>query len=425
LIVSLLLIHGFALLWLLGIGGDGPPEPPVDRLQRQIAAVWLIDHTAPAGREALLAELTVSDPRLGLEKAGILPVGLDWSAQDKPPPLRSGLAVGIETAVLAASPSGATDQADTINIAFRLGDGAVYTGASERGRPPPLGGPAMITIVFLAVTFIVLGLWATRSLTAPLRQFSSAVEAFGRDGVEPVALAEQGPDEVRRAASAFNRMQQRINRLVEDRMRMLAAVGHDLRTPITRLRLRADYVQDDALRSDLLGNLDHMDALLKGALAYLSDGRSGEETALVDLPSLLSTISDQWADQGVPVPFDGPTRLRISGRPSELMRLFGNLANNAVTHGGGGRIVLAVDDGRVQVDIIDSGPGIATDLKADMMAPFTRGDTARTMHAESGFGLGLAICEAIVKGHGGRLMLVDTPGGGLTARVTLPLAESA
>jgi len=422
LVVSLLLIHGFALLWLFGVGADVPRGPPDHRLHREMAAIWLLDRTAPDARDALLAGLRDSDPDLAIRPADPAPEGLDWSSRDKPRELTSGIARQFGTAVVPPRPE---DDSDTRTIAFRLSDGTVYLAVSNERQPPPFGGPAVTTLVFLGVTLTVLGLWAAFAVAKPLRRFSDAVEEFGRDGVEPVALTEEGPDEVRRAARAFNRMQERINKLVQDRIRMLAAVGHDLRTPVTRLKLRSDYVQDDKLRGELLGDLDHMDRLLKGALTYLSDGRSGEQTVVVDLPSLLSTISDQWSDRDVAVPFEGPTGIRVSGRPTELMRLFGNLVDNAVGHGGGGRIVLFVDADRVQIDVIDTGPGIASDQKDTMLAAFTRGDTARSVRAETGFGLGLAICEAIAKGHGGSLSLLDTPGGGLTARVVLPRAGGA
>ncbi len=419
LVASLLLFHALAFLWLAGVDRDGPPGPPDALLQRQVAAAWLLDRTAPAARPTVLEDLAASDPDLALAPAVAADAGIDWSPERLPMPVRSGLAKGIAIGVLPPATGGGTPG----GLAFRLADGSVLVGRAEPGgRPFFFFGPATVTLVFLAVSLAVLGVWAARSLTAPLRRFSGAVDRFGRDGVEPVALEEQGPDELRRAAAAFNRMQERINRLVEDRTRMLAAVGHDLRTPITRLRLRSEYVEDGELRESLLGDLDHMDALLKGAIAYLSEGRSGETATLVDLPSLLATIGDRWTDAGTPVAVSGPRTVRVSGRPTELLRLFGNLVDNAMTHGGGAEIVLAADGAAARVDVVDHGPGIAGDRKAEMLAPFTRGDAARGASAETGFGLGLAICTAIAKGHGGTLTLLDTPGGGLTARVELPLA---
>ncbi|MDJ0929929.1 HAMP domain-containing sensor histidine kinase [Breoghania sp.] len=188
------------------------------------------------------------------------------------------------------------------------------------------------------------------------------------------------------------------------------------------MRLRADYVEDDALRQAFVDNLDHINVLLQSTLTYLREGRSGEATVSVDLASLLSTVSDQFADLGQDLPLEGVSgRVPVEGRPSELLRVFSNLADKAFKHSGDGMIRLVVEDGMARVDVVDYWPGIADENKTAMLEPFVSGDVARNKDWAMGFGLGLAICRSIVWGYGGAFTLLDTPGGGLTVRVELPL----
>lgn len=429
LVASLLLFHGVVavLLFGVGIGGGGAPRPPDALYQRQLAAVWLIDRAAPSQRQDLIADMMAADPDLALRPAGVGDqiTEIDWfdtPERDAFGPWGNSLrAKGIAAGRFGAVERNGDEQSE---IAFRLRDGAVMIAALRMPQPPFFGSPLVVTLIVFAVILSVLGVWAARSLTAPLRRFSHAVEKFGNDGTEPVSLAEQGPDELRAAAAAFNRMQSRINDLVEDRTRMLAAVGHDLLTPVTRLRLRTDYVADAPLREAMLSDLDHMEGLLRGAVSYLRQGNSGEKTVVVDLSSLLQTVSDQSSDAGHVVSFDGPVRACVDGRPSELLRLFGNLVDNAIKHGGGGGVCLHLEEAFARIEIIDHGPGIAAGRRDDMLVPFVRGDDARNMDPGLGFGLGLAICLAVAKGHNGQLVLKDTPGGGLTVEVSLPLSET-
>ncbi len=424
LIVSVALFHLVLSALFFGFGAPRRPVPPDVAHHRQQAALWLIDRAKPDERPDLMAALVSEDPELRFRVADTATAAaIDWSASG-PGRAYRGETIGSGTGTV---PSTAGETAGSVDMAFRLRDGTVLIGSGSWRPPPMFGGPVFVTVAILAICLLVLGIWAARSLTAPLRSFSRAVETFGREDTTPVMLTEQGPVEVRAAASAFNRMQARIDDLVQDRTRMLAAVGHDLRTPVTRLRLRADYVADHSLRDAVLADLDHMDGLLRGALSYLQSGQSGEKTVPVDLSSLLQTIADQWADSGVIVPCSGPSRVQVSGRPSELLRLFGNLVENAVRHGGGGEIILMTltDEEAVNVAIVDHGPGIPEDAHQAMLEPFVRGDAARNMDQAAGFGLGLAICVTLARGHGGTLELTETPGGGLTVRVRLPRGGGA
>ncbi|WP_170122057.1 ATP-binding protein [Breoghania corrubedonensis] len=417
LVASLILIHGisFAVFVLGNLTGREMPG----QMHRLAAAVWTLDALPGDTRLEALQSLRRGGPGLNLALAQSPPAGFDWSGEGLPNPLveELGRHFGIG---IAAGPAGG----DTVKLAFRLHDGSVLLAEGSRAERPPFffAGPAFITALFLAVSLAVLGGWAAHELIRPLQRLAGAVERFGSDTIEPEDLPQEGPAEVRRVAFALNRMQHRINQLMENRVRMLAAIGHDLRTPITRLRLRAEYVEDPALRQSFIEDLDHMDALLQGGLTYLREGRSGEPTVTVDLASLLSTVSDQFVDLGQDVPLEGVScRVPVAGRPSELLRLFSNLVDNAVKHAGGGMIRLTVVAGRVRVEVVDHGPGIADRDKIAMQEPFVSGDAARNKDRPVGFGLGLSICRAIARGHGGAFTLLDTPGGGLTVRVELPL----
>ncbi|MEI2384102.1 ATP-binding protein [Breoghania sp. JC706] len=419
LVASLILIHGIVFL-VFTLSERLRDEVP-GQMQRLAAAAWTLDTLKGETRREVLQSFARNDSDLHLTLASEAPDGFDWSGNGLPRPLvdELGSRFGIGMAV---SP----DEEDGLRIVFKLHDGTYLIAEGPlKPSPPFLVGPAFVTVLFLAVCLLVLGAWAARELIRPLQRLAGAVERFGSDTIEPEDLREEGPHEVRQLAFALNRMQHRINQLMENRVRMLAAIGHDLRTPITRLRLRAEYVEDPGLRGAFIDDLDSMDRLLQGGLTYLREGRSGEMTVTVDLASLLSTVSDQCADLGHDFPLQGGAgRVPVAGRPSELLRLFSNLADNALKHAGGGAIRLAVADDLARVEVVDHGPGIAECDKAAMQEPFVSGDAARNKDCPVGFGLGLSICRAIAKGHNGTFALRDTPGGGLTVRVDLPLKRS-
>lgn len=236
----------------------------------------------------------------------------------------------------------------------------------------------------------------------------------------------KGPDEVRVASRALNRMQARIRGMIVDRTRMLAAVSHDLRTPITRMRLRAEFIDDEDTRRQMLRDLDQMGAMVHAALSYLRDGQDTQSRSLVDLASLLQTVCHDFADTGEKVTYEGPDHLLASLRADEIRRAVGNLVENALKYGGACAIVRLRPASRNEVDIevVDRGPGIPNELKAAMLEPFARGDAARTMGDRSaGFGLGLAIARSAAEAHGGSLLLQDGEPSGLVAVLRLPTGD--
>jgi signal transduction histidine kinase len=280
----------------------------------------------------------------------------------------------------------------------------------------------MITLMFALISVTMLGLWASYALAAPLSSFAKAAENFSLDGTaEP--LPERGPEEIRSVARALNRMHERIARLMSDRTRMLAAISHDLRTPITRLRLRAEFIEDEGNRKRMLIDLDQMHSMLESVLSLLRNDRKIETVTLVDVASTLQVIADQFGDMGHVVHYDGPASATIAARPDDLHRGITNLVENAVRFGAEVTIRLDVAGTRLVIDVEDDGPGISDARKQEMLEPFVRGDDARTMDDSTGFGLGLSIARAIALAHGGELSLHDHEPHGLIVRMQLPVRQ--
>jgi signal transduction histidine kinase len=279
-----------------------------------------------------------------------------------------------------------------------------------------------VTLLFAAISVTLLGLWAARALTAPLSSFARAAESFSLNGAA-APLPERGPEEVRSVAKALNRMRDRITTLIDDRTRMLAAISHDLRTPITRMRLRSEFIEDHVHRSHMLGDLDQMRSMLESVLSFLRNDRKFESMTLVDIATTLQLVTDQFADMGHKVVYDGPQHAVVTARPDDLHRSITNLVENAVRFGAEATIRLSVSPNTVTIDVEDDGPGISDARKQAMLEPFVRGDDARNMDETAGFGLGLSIARAIVLAHGGELSLNDRQPHGLIVRIELPVHQ--
>ena len=280
----------------------------------------------------------------------------------------------------------------------------------------------MTMLLFAVISVSLLGLWAARTLTAPLSSFARAAENFSLNGAE-APLPERGPEEIRSAARALNRMRERITTLIDDRTKMLAAISHDLRTPITRMRLRSEFIEDDAHRRHMLGDLDQMRSMLESVLSFLRNDRKLESMTLVDIASALQLITDQFADMGYKIAYDGPEHAMATVRPDDLHRSITNLVENAVRYGAESTIRLRVETDNLTIDVEDDGPGISDERKSVMLEPFVRGDDARNMDEAAGFGLGLSIARSIVLAHGGELTLNDRLPHGLIVRVQLPIRQ--
>jgi len=220
-------------------------------------------------------------------------------------------------------------------------------------------------------------------------------------------------------------MQRRIADHIAERVRILAAISHDLQSPITRMRLRSEFIEDDMHRSRMLGDLDQMRSMLESVLSFLRNDRKLEAMTLVDIASTLQLVTDQFADMGHKVSYDGPEHAMATVRPDDLHRSVTNLVENAVRFGASATIRLGVSSDTVTIEVEDDGPGISDARKEVVVEPFVRGDDARNMDEAAGFGLGLSIARAIVLAHGGELSLNDRQPHGLIARIELPVHQQS
>jgi signal transduction histidine kinase len=285
-------------------------------------------------------------------------------------------------------------------------------------------GPWTLTLMFAVVSVTLLSLWAARALTAPLSSFAKAAEDFSLNGAA-APLPERGPEEIRSVAKALNRMRERITTLIDDRTKMLAAISHDLRTPITRMRLRAEFIEDEAHRSRMLRDLEQMRSMLEAVLSFLRNDRKLESMTLVDIASTLQLVTDQFADMGHKVAYDGPEHAMATVRPDDLHRSVTNLVENAVRYGAEATIRLRVSPETATIEVEDDGPGISDARKEVMLEPFVRGDDARNMDEAAGFGLGLSIARTIAIAHHGALSLNDRQPHGLIVRIQLPVRQQS
>lgn len=275
---------------------------------------------------------------------------------------------------------------------------------------------ASLSLMILAV--MALSVWAARRLLAPLDALARAAGHLGVDANAP-PLSEQGPREVRQAARAFNGMQRRIRRFVEDRTQMVAALSHDLRTPITRLRLRSEFVADPEQQRKMLADLDEMEALVASTVSFAREEASAEPASVFDLTALLQSICDDMADAGHAVEFRSTGRLPYNGRPIALRRCFANMIDNAAKYGKRAEVDLFVEKDRITVRIDDAGPGIPAGERENVFKPFYRVERSRSRNT-GGAGLGLTVAQTVVRTHGGEIELSNRAEGGLRALVILP-----
>ena len=312
-----------------------------------------------------------------------------------------------------------------VQAVIRLPDGSAIATHLDP-RPPGFGRtPVLLSaLVFLAVAISLLSLWAARSLTAPLTRFADAAERFSVGRVD-VPLSEEGPVEIRRAAVALNELRTRTRLLVEDRTQMLAAVSHDLRTPITRLRLRAEEIEPETLKLQTIRDLETMQNMVHSALSFLRDQAKSSRHERTDLPSLIQTVCDNFSDTGRDVTFTGPSHLKIDCDPDQITRALANLIDNGLKFGKSVRVKLSSgEERRVTIEVQDDGPGIPESEKQRALEPFYRGDASRGLNDNDSFGLGLSIARSISESHGGNLELIDAKPQGLLVRLTLARQSS-
>ncbi|WAJ28338.1 ATP-binding protein [Antarcticirhabdus aurantiaca] len=263
--------------------------------------------------------------------------------------------------------------------------------------------PFPVRAVLTAGLVVLVSLTVVRRITEPLARLTRVAETVGRGQLTEI-VPQTGPDDIRHLAEAFNRMQDRLQRFVEDRTRMLAAIGHDLRTPLTTMKLRTEFIVDKDLQARMFATIDEMRVMTEAILALARQESTSEPTRLVDLGTLVESLCEDLAEVGDDVRFEGSGRITCRCRPDSLRRGLRNLVENAVRYGGEARVSLEQTVDTVRIIVRDRGPGIPVDRMEDVFTPFVRLEGSRNIET-GGAGLGLSIARAIARHHGGDILL--------------------
>lgn len=282
------------------------------------------------------------------------------------------------------------------------------------------GWERVIAVVgLLVLVTIVLSSWVINRMSAPFTAVSNAVSAFGRD-INAPQLPETGPRETREVAQAFNEMQNNLRLLISNRTQMLGALSHDLRTPLTLLRLRAENVGEHELRRKMLGTLEEIENMVSSTLEFISSDNRQEDFQITDIGSLVQSICDDLSDTGQEIACKYTENARYKCRPLALKRAIRNLIENAVKYGRRADVEVVVHDEVIEIKIEDEGPGIPIDEMEKVFMPFYRLETSRNRET-GGVGLGMSVAQGIVQSHGGVINLGNHPQGGLGVIIELPI----
>nr|WP_248281371.1 ATP-binding protein [Azoarcus sp. TTM-91] len=420
-----------------GLGG-GAMHPLSLRqiLERYAAAYRAMQACGGCDPQALLAALGAQDARFSLLPAPALAgAEMDGDEAELAASVTRLLHAGSAAAVAVhlqqerpensplARPAAATAHATSLTVESALPDGRVLSAklwpAVRTSWWRPLGFSVPVSVL---PVLLVIFLFARR-LLRPVRALAQAAEQISR-GEQVVALPVRGPKELREVTAAFNTMQERLSRFVADRTRMIAAISHDFRTPITSLRLRVEMVNDPGLRGAMTRTLDEMRAMVEETLHFARDDSVRETTVEVDLSELVARAGSERAALGHDVCWEVPASLPYRCRPVALARAVGNLADNAVRYGKRARLRLEPPaSGALRILVDDDGPGIPEEWLDKAFEPFARPDRGRNREA-GGVGLGLAIARSCIEAHGGRVWLENRPEGGARAIILLPASAA-
>ncbi|MFN3350230.1 ATP-binding protein [Pseudorhodoplanes sp.] len=280
----------------------------------------------------------------------------------------------------------------------------------------------LISMLVMAAIIVAISIWAVRRLTAPLAAVAQAADRLGRD-VNAPPLPETGSAEMKQAAAAFNAMQEKLRNLIENRTRMLAALSHDLRTPLTLLRLRAENVENTEERDKMLATIAEIDAMIGATLQYAREQAAEEPRRITDVTALVQSVVDDMADAGVAVSMSAAQPASIECQPAALKRALTNLIENAVKYGERARVSLTATPQSIEIAIEDDGPGLPEDQLGQVFEPFYRVEQSRSRDT-GGVGLGLAIARTAIEAQGGRLTLRNLRPRGLQAEIALPRGRS-
>ena len=306
-----------------------------------------------------------------------------------------------------------------LQVAMPLPDGQwllFATNLPDTG--PAFSSQFLVSMAIMAIIILGVSIWGVRRVTAPLASLAVAAERLGRDVTAP-PIPETGTIETRQASRAFNDMQLRLRNLIENRTQLLAAISHDLRTPLTLLRLRAENVEDQQERDKILATIAEMNSMVQATLNFARDETVAEPQRPTDLTSLLQSITDDMKDAGLPVTMKPAQPLVYECRSTALKRTLTNLIENAVKYGKTAQAEIIATSKTIEITIDDEGPGIPESELTRVLEPFYRVEESRSRET-GGAGLGLALALAGVQAHGGQLVLSNRPSGGLRATVRLP-----
>lgn len=394
------------------------PEAAVTRMDM---AVRLLESVPQADRESFAQRLYSGDFQIRYDSAGLLATsGPGAEAADADLGRQLSLKLGRPPGQVQVGPAPGHDAQQLKRIEVVLRGGGLLSVVTPIGQEHRLGLVEQAGIVAFFL-FAMGGLWAwlTWMVNAPLMRFALAAERVGLDvGAPP--FPEQGPAQLQRAIRAFNQMQVRLQRLLTDRTRMLGAISHDLRTPLTRLRLRLETGRATDDMSKMVTDIDAMEAMLTSTLSFVRGVDDVETAEAVDLDLLLQTVCDMVSDVGGEVSYVSPGRCRFQCKPQALMRALTNVVGNAAKYGHHVHVALRrMPTVGFLVEVEDDGPGIPDGEKARVFEPFYRTAAARDRDSE-GMGLGLSIARSVILAHGGAIELRDARPHGLLVVIALP-----
>jgi signal transduction histidine kinase len=433
-----------ASLTYLGVPRQGPSQQQNPQLLHELARkitvmLRLLDATPAAERPVLIAAAQRPSYRIRLVDTPI-----QGSVSPNNPDadlLRRRIEARLITPhpLIVADWYGSADQKvgarsgrfqDGVTVEAALSDGH-WVAFERKLKPQPTqqndilasnltGASLAAWLLLCAIVAVLLALLVARKIVKPLSELSAAMEQLGGSAEAPPTRP-WGPSEVDALMQTFNRMQERLRRFNDDRTRMFASMSHDLRSPLTRLRLRVEMLEGLPEQQKMLAELDTTNDMIESILTFARDETQHEPRSLVDLSALVEGVCQDASDSGEPVTFDGPRGVTISCRPIALRRAISNLVDNAVKYGKIALVTLSPGPDHVAITIDDEGPGIPWNEREKVFEPFYRADSARNPNT-GGVGLGLCVTRSIVWEHGGDIGLANRKGGGLSVRLKLPIA---